>query len=212
MRSSLLPLLLVGLVSLSSCCRNCDLTFLDSELELLNYDVPQSETRIFKNQDGQRISYTFNGTNIEDGGRTCGGFGPPPDDFCSTNARQTFTLGNGVPNIEVILTKSRGDTAPRELDLKVEMGRANIYFFLEDGAIPQSRLDQAEALTVNGVDYDDVFTYFFDPNADCRDPSGPFCVDEGDIVGVDFSLSAGLLRFQVHRGLQTSNDVYTWVD
>ncbi len=205
-RSIILSIVVCGLVA-TSCCKKCDLPFEGTELTHLKYDF--TGTRTFRNTGGAEISVGYVGLDVQDSGKTCGGFGQPDPDFCASNAAQKFDVSGGIANFSVELNKFRDETSIPELRMLISMGDANIYVFFDGNAIDPSVDNRTSTVTINGTDYDDVLTYFFDPNTDCKQPSSANCVDGNDIVGLDFSLSAGLLRFQVHKGLQTPNDVYT---
>lgn len=207
----ILSLIISGLI-VSSCCDKCNLDFEESELDHLNYQFTGSNARFFQNGMGDEISVQNGRPNLELSGKTCGGFGSADEGFCSTSSSQSFLIGNGLDDLEVILVKSREEGSSDNLQMEINMGMATMYVFFDDNVISQTTLDRTESLTINGTTYNDVLTYFFDPNTDCKDPTGPFCVDDDDIVGVDFSLSTGLLRFQVHKGLQEPNEVYTIVN
>ncbi|MBO3698048.1 hypothetical protein [Roseivirga sp. E12] len=194
----------------AGCCKKCDLPFEESELNNLKYQM--SSGRTFSNGAGNEVTMSFQGTDVEDSGKTCGGFGSPDLNACSTNATQRFDVSGGISDLTVELNKFRDDTSTSDLQMVISMGDANIFIFFDGGAMSPSTSDRTSSMTINGTTYDDVLTYFFDPNNDCKQPSGPNCVDDNDIVGVDFSLTAGLLRFQIHKGLQTPNEVYTVVN
>lgn len=205
-----LSFILVLSVVIVGCCKKCDLPFEASELDNLKYELAANRT--FRNATGKEVTLRFRGTDVEDSGKTCGGFGAPDLNACATNAVQRFDVSDGIPDLSVELNKFRDDTSTSDLQMVISMGDANIYIFFDGGAMAPSTFERTTSLTINGTTYDDVMTYFFDPNVDCKQPNGRFCVDDDDIVGVDFSLSAGLLRFQIHKGLQTPNEVYTLVN
>ena len=202
-------LIISGLI-LTGCCKKCDLPFEDSELAFLKYEF--TGTHAFQNGNGSELSMLYKGRDIEDSGKTCGGFGAPDLDACATSASQTFDVSGSTPDLVVELAKTRDGTSKPSMQMVVSLGVANIYLFFDQDTMMPNVGDRFTSMTVDGVDYDDVLTYFFDPNADCKEPNGRFCVDDNDIVGLDFSLSAGLLRFQIHKGLQTPNEVYTRVN
>ncbi|OEK00294.1 hypothetical protein BFP97_01650 [Roseivirga sp. 4D4] len=171
-----------------------------------------ASNRTFQNASGNEVTLRFRGTDVEDSGKTCGGFGSPDLDACSTNASQRFDVSGGIPDLTVELNKFRDDTSSSDLQMVISMGDANIYIFFDGTTMDPSTFERTTSMTINGTTYDDVMTYFFDPNVDCKQPNGRYCVDDNDIVGVDFSLTEGLLRFQIHKGLQTPNEVYTLVN
>ena len=210
MKGLILLSLIICSILVTSCCEKCDLPFEESELAHLSYELTSSRT--FQNGGGNEVTLQYQGRNVEDSGKTCGGFGVPDLDACSTTARQQFDVTGGVSDLTVELQKFRDDTSTSTLQMIIGMGEANIYIFFDGNDFNQSTFTRTSSMTINGTDYDDVLTYFFDPNTDCKQPSSGNCVGNDDIVGIDFSLSAGLLRFQIHKGLQTPNEVYTLVN
>ncbi len=210
MKRSIIVCIVAGSLIAVGCCKKCDLSFEGSELDNLNYQL--SSNRTFDNGAGNEVAMSFRGTDIEDSGKTCGGFGSPDLNACSTNATQRFDLSDGLPDLSVELKKFRDDTSASDLQMVISMGDANIFIFFDGGAMSPSTIDRTSSLVINGTTYDDVLTYFFDPNNDCKQPNSANCVDDNDIVGVDFSLSEGLLRFQIHKGFQTPNEIYTLVN
>lgn len=208
-RLILLSLVIFGTL-VTGCCKKCDLSIDESELAYLSYELTSSRT--FRNGGGSEVTMQYQGLNVNDSGKTCGGFGAPDLDACSTTARQQFEVTGGVSDLTVELQKFRDDTSTSTLQMVIELGEANIYIFFDGDDFDQSTFTRTSSMTINGMDYDDILTYFFDPNTDCKQPESGNCVGNDDIVGVDFSLSAGLLRFQIHKGLQTPNEVYTIVN
>lgn len=190
----------------TGCCKKCDLQFDESELANLKYEF--SGTRTFQNGSGAEVSMLYKGIEVEDRGKTCGGFGSPDLSFCSSTANQDFDISGDTPDLVITLAKSRED-ASSSLQLMVSIGDANIFISFDANTMTPAVANRITSMTINGVTYDDVITYFFDPNTDCKQPNGSICVGNDDIVGMDFSLSVGLLRFQVHKGLQTPNEIYT---
>lgn len=208
-RTLLLSLVLCSLLA-TGCCKKCDLTFEEAELVHLRYEFDGVKT--FSNAAGNEVEMSYGGREVGDSGKTCGGFGSPDLDACSTTATQQLNVSGGIANVTVILDKFKDDTSGSSLQMVVELGLANVYVFFDGNAINQSTMNRTESMTINGTTYDDVLTYFFDPNTDCKQPNSSNCVNNDDIVGLDFSLSAGVLRFQIHKGLQTPNEVYTLVN
>lgn len=208
-RSIILCLIVCGLVA-TSCCKKCDLPFEESELAHLKYAFDDSRT--FRSGSGDEVTIRYDGRDVEDSGKTCGGFGAPDLDACSTKAVQQFDVSGGINDLAVELAKFRDDTSGSTLQLVIGMGEANIYLFFDPVSVTPNASGRTSNLTIDGADYDDVVSYFFDPNTDCKQPSSANCVGNNDIVGLDFSLSAGILRFQIHKGLQEPNEVYTWVN
>ncbi len=203
--------LVLSLLILSGCCKKCDLTFEQSELDLLSYEL--SNPRAFRNNAGDLLNLTFVSTDVDEAGKVCGGFGSPDEDECATRATQSFSLNGGLSGMNIFLDKNKGENSANGfLSLNINMSKADIYIYYEGGTLDQNSTGRMESVTINNVNYTDVFRYDFDPNRDCRNPESDNCVKLNDIVNVDFSLSQGLLRFEVHKGLQTPNEVYTLVN
>lgn len=207
MKKSLFLSLIISALVVTGCCKKCDLPFEVSELANLKYEF--TGTRTYENGSGAEVSMLYKGREVEDSGKTCGGFGAPDLDACSTTATQDFDISGDTPDLVVTLAKFRDDTSSATLQLVISIGDTNIFIRFDANTMTPDIANRVTSMTINGVDYDDVITYFFDPNADCKQPNSANCVGNDDIVGIDFSLSAGLLRFQVHKGLQTPNEVYT---
>lgn len=203
-RQLLIFISLVSLFALMGCCKKCDLKFEESELGLLSFELDSS--RPFRNSNGETISLSFRGTDVEESGKVCGGFGPPEDDFCSVAAYQTFRFSKGQPDLSVQLWKTTDSST--EVDLVVEIENATHRVAYEDLQLSSGSQGQLQTVSINGTVYDDVLDYFFDPNIDCKDPTGNNCVKNGQVVAFQFSLSTGLISFEIHRGLQTPNDRY----
>lgn len=209
-KSVLMPLILcvLALTALSSCCRKCDLEFDNEELAFLEFQT--EAIRVFDNGSDETIELRHHGVNIDSQGKVCGGFGPPPDDACTTMARQQFTISGGLDGPEITLTKnedSSNGSSQSNLFLYVSMGMAGTQLSIKDHALSQGSINRLTTITVNNQTYNDVISILFDPATDCKIPDE--CVETGDVVGIDFSLSAGLLRFQVHQGLQVPNKIFT---
>ena len=212
-KSVLMPLIwcVLALTALSSCCKKCDLEFKDEELAFLEFQT--EAIRVFDNGSGEILELRPRGVNIDGQGKVCGGFGPPPDDACTTMAEQQFSISGGLDVPEITLTKnedSSNGSSQSSLFLYVSMGMAGTHLSIEDNALGQGFMDRLTTITVNNQVYDDVISVLFDPATDCKFPDE--CVETGDVVGIDFSLSAGLLRFQVHKGLQVPNEIFVIED
>jgi len=211
MKKVILPLFGFLFLYISGCCKKCELSFDDAELVHVNYDLDGGNQRTFENSKGEQIVVKLGNLDVQNNGKTCGGFGSPDDNFCSINAVRQFMTSGNIDDLEVTLTKSNEVGFDDQLRVEIHMGKTNIYVLFDGQTVSQSTLNELELFTINGTTYNDVLSYFFNPNDDCKNPGSSICVEANEVVAVKFSLSAGLLQFELHKGLQEPNEVYTAV-
>ena len=192
-----LPIIAFAL-SLTSCCEKCDSEFIAAENELMIYQGGE-QISFQSNLQGQatfRAGQVDKRLNAKKCSNIFGGEGS-----CIIRQSISFSRLEGeIAQIDIELRKVDGQP---DLEITVD----NQFLTLRDSQLMPGSGGQAMALSIGGVTYDDVYERVFDPNTACKFPEE--CVDIGDVVAIRYSLTAGILQFEVHKGLQEPNEVYT---
>ncbi len=192
----------VGLIILavSGCCDKCNSEFSEDENDLMVYNEGD-ELRFSSNLQGT-AAFRAGAINSKLNAKKCtnlfGGEGA-----CIISQEIHFSrLEGSIRSIDIKMRKV--DDVP---DLEITIDEQFLTLRSPLSPTPGFSQQTPSSLTVNGMLHEDVFQRSFDPNSACRFPEE--CVDIGDVVAIRYSLSAGLLQFEVHRGLQEPNEVFT---